>query len=298
VLSVFTSIKQPVCLSLHALQERVLRWLKPPTTFLVLGTFADLTRGKAELLAENALLRQQLIILRRQVKRPTYRKTDRLLLVFLARMVRTWKQALFLAQPETLLRWHRELFRLFWKRKTKACARKPRLSPETIALVKEMVRKNRLWGAERIRGELLKLEIRVSKRTIQKYMKQVRPQRAPGQTWKTFLHNHAAEVWACDFLQVTDLFFRPLFAFFLIELKSRKVIHVHVTRSPTDPWVAQQLREATPYGQTPKYLIRDNDRKFGQHFARVAATSGINVLRTPYRTRAARMPSVNAFWGA
>ena len=85
-------------------------------------------------------------------------------------------------------------------------------------------------------------------------------------------------------LQVTDLFFRSFFAFFIIELKSRKVIHVGVTRSPTDPWVAQQLREATPYGQTPKYLIRDNDRKFGQHFARVAATSGIKVLRTPYRT--------------
>jgi transposase InsO family protein len=96
-------------------------------------------------------------------------------------------------------------------------------------------------------------------------------------------------VWACDFLQVTDLFFRPLFAFFIIELKSRKVIHVHVTRAPTDPWVAQQLREATPYGQTPKYLIRDNDRKFGQQFARVAMTSGIKVLRTPYRT-----PQANA----
>jgi putative transposase len=98
------------------------------------------------------------------------------------------------------------------------------------------------------------------------------------------LRNHAAEVWACDFLQVTNLFFRPLFAFFLIELTSRKVIHVHVTRSPTDLWVAQQLREATPYGQTPTYLIRDNDRKFGPNFARVAATSGIKVLRTPYRT--------------
>jgi putative transposase len=94
---------------------------------------------------------------------------------------------------------------------------------------------------------------------------------------------------ACDFLQVTDLFFRPLFAFFIIELKSRKVIHVNVTRSPTDPWLAQQLREATPYGQTPTYLIRDHDRKFGQQFAQVATTSGIKVLRTPYRT-----PQANA----
>jgi putative transposase len=138
----------------------------------------------------------------------------------------------------------------------------------------------------------------LGKRTIQKYMRHVRPKRARGQNWKTFLRNHAAEmsgVWACDFLQLTDLFFRPLFAFFIIEIKSRKVMHVNATRSPTDPWVAQQLREATPYGQTPTYLIRDNDRKFGPHFARVATTSGIKVLRTPYRTRAGRMPSVNVF---
>src|SRR5712692_4020629 len=93
----------------------------------------DLARGKSELIAENALLRQQLIILSRQVKRPAYQKTDRLLLVLLARMVRTWKQALFLVQPETLLRWHRELFRLFWKHKSKAHSRKPRLSLETIS---------------------------------------------------------------------------------------------------------------------------------------------------------------------
>jgi putative transposase len=284
VLSVFFLIKRRVCLSLQALQECVLRWLKPPTASLVLGMFADLTRGKAELLAENALLRQQLIILRRQIKRPVYKKSDRLLLLLLARMVQTWKQALFLVQPETLLRWHRELFRLFWKHKSQAQAKKPRLSPEIIALIKEMAATNRLWGAERIRGELLKLDIRVSKRTIQKYMRQGRPKRARGQTWKTFLRNHAAEIWACDFLQVTDLFFRPLFAFFIIELQSRKVIHVNVTRLPTDAWVAQQLREATPYGEKPRYLIRDNDSKFGPSFARVATTTGIKVLRTPYRT--------------
>ncbi len=82
-------------------------------------------------------------------------------------------------------------------------------------------------------------------------------------------------------LQVMDLFFRPLFAFFIIELQSRKVIHVHVTRTPTDLWVAQQLREATPYGERPRYLLRDNDRKFGPSFARVAITTGIKVLRTP-----------------
>jgi putative transposase len=174
VLCVFFSIKQRVCFCFHVLQERVLRWIKPPMTSLVFGTLADLTRGKAELLAENALLRHQLIILRRQIKRPAYRKTDRLLLVLLARMVRTWKQALFLVQPETLLRWHRELFRVFWKHTSKVRAGMPRLSSETISLIQEMAANNRLWGAERIRGELLKLDIRVSKRTIQKYMKHTR----------------------------------------------------------------------------------------------------------------------------
>ncbi len=295
VLHILPSIKQQAWLRFHALQERVSRWIKPPTTFLVLGTSADLTRNKAELLAENALLRQQLIILRRQVKRPVYRKTDRVFLVFLARMARTWKQALFIVQPETLLRGPRELFRVFWKHTSKARASKPRLSHETITLIREMSANNRLWGAERIRGELLKLNIGVSKRTIQKYMKQIHPNRVRSQSWKTFLRNHAAEVWACDFLQATDLFFRPLFAFFNTLLKSRKVIHVNVTCSPTDQWVAQQLREATPYGQTPTYLIRDNDRKFGPNFARVATTSGMKVLRTPIRTLASRMPSANAF---
>jgi len=265
----------------YALSARLTRWTKPLTSSLPLQTLADLGRSKSELVAENTLLRQQLIILKRQVKRPACPKTDRLLLVLLARLVRTWKQALFIVQPDTLLRWHRELFRLYWKRKSKTTSHTPRVAAETVALIREMATNNRFWGAERIRGELLKLGIRVCKRTIQKFMRGVRPRQPRGQQWSTFLRNHAAQVWACDFLQVTDLFFRPLFAFFLIELKSRKVIHVGATRSPIDTWVAQQLREATPYGLAPKYLIRDNDSKFGPCFARVAKTSTIKILKTP-----------------
>jgi putative transposase len=180
------------------------------------------------------------------------------------------------------LRWHRQGFRLFWKHKSKAAADTPKVTGETIALIKDMAKNNRLWGAERIRGELLKLDMHVCKRTIQKDMRGVRTPRPTGQKWLMFLHNHGGEIWACDFLQVTDLFFRSLFAFFIIELKSRKVIHVSVTRSPTDAWTAQQLREATPFGHTPKYLIRDHESKFGSCFARVAATSGIKILKTPY----------------
>jgi len=215
------------------------------------------------------------------VKRPPLTRTDRILLVLLARLVRTWPQALFIVQPDTLLRWRRELFSLVWKRKSKTVSHTPKVAAQTIALIRQMATQNRLWGAELIRGELLKLGIHVCKRSIQKYLRGVRTPQPPGQTWATFLRTHAAQVWACDFLQVTDIFFRPLFAFFLIELRSRKVIHVGVTRSPTDAWVAQQLREATPYGQAPKYLIRDNDSKFGSCFARVATTSAIEILKTP-----------------
>lgn len=236
---------------------------------------------RSELLAENALLRQQLIILSRQVKRPACAKTDRVLLVVFARATRSWKQALLIVQPETLLGWHRHLFRWYWKRRSTPATRKPKITAETVALIQAMARDNRLWGAERIRGELLKLGIRVAKRTIQKYMHQGRA-RPSSQTWSTFLHNHAAEVWACDFLPITDLLFRSLFAFFIIDLKTRKVIHVGVTRHPSDAWVAQQLREATPYGQAPRFLIRDNDSKFGPLFARVADGSGIKILKTPY----------------
>ena len=152
-------------------------------------------------------------------------------------------------------------------------------------MIQEMARDNRLWGAERIRGELLKLGIHVCKRTIQKYMRPVRTTRPRGQRWGTFLQTPAQQIWACDCLQVTDLFFRSLFVFFMVDLHSRKVIHVGVTRSPTDAWTAEPLREATPYGQGPKYLIRDRDGKFGSGFARVAATSGIKILKTPYHTK-------------
>src|SRR3989440_3277987 len=280
---VFTSLQQLKVCCLHALSSRFTRWTKPLRTSLPLSTLTDLGRSKSQLIAENALLRQQLIVLRRQVKRPPITRTDRILLVLLARLVQTWQQALLIVQPDTLLRWHRELFRLVWKHKSKAHAHQPKVASETIALIRQMAKENRLWGAERIRGELLKLGIHVCKRTIQKYMRHVRTQQPGGQRWSTFLRTAAAQIWACDFLQVTDLFFRPLFAFFIVELQSRKVIHVGVTRSPTDAWVAQQLREATPYGQAPKYLIRDNDSKFGSCFARVATTSAIKVLKTPYQ---------------
>ncbi len=275
----------------HALNHRLLTAIQPSSTRLIVATLADLPRTKGALIAENALLRQQLIVLQRSVKRVHCTPTHRALLVVLARCVQAWRQTLLIVQPETLLRWHRQGFRLLWRRTSRASpsTARPKVAPETIALIKEMAAANRLWGAERIRGELLKLDISVAKTTIQRYMRQARTPRTSGQTWAIFLRSHATDIWACDFLPVTDLLFRQLYTFFIVELASRRVVHVAVTRHPTDEWVAQQLREATPFGQHPAYLIRDNDSKFGPTFARVAADSRIEILRTAYRA-----PKMNA----
>jgi putative transposase len=154
--------------------QHLLQWTRPTSRSLLAGIFTDLASTKSELIAENALLRQQLIILRRQGKRPTCTRTDRFLLLLLARVVRNWKQTLSIVRPETLLTWHRQAFRWHWRHRSKAASRKPKIAAETITLIQTMALNNRLWGAERIRGELLKLGIRVSKRTIQKYMRQKR----------------------------------------------------------------------------------------------------------------------------
>jgi len=229
-------------------------------------------------------LRQQRIILARTTKRPRLSRTDRPLLVLLASRVRFWRPALLIVQPETLLRWRRTGFRLLRRwRSAVGRRRPPGLAPDTIALIERMGRENRLWGAERIRGELAKLGIRASKRTIQKYLRRARPPRPAGQSRRAFLRNHAGETWACDFLQLTDLLFRPVFALYIVELGTRRVVHVGVTRSPTGPWTAQQLREATPEGTRPRFLVHDHDAKYGPAFDRLAAASGVEVIRTPVR---------------
>ncbi len=269
----------------QALRRRLAATTKPATTRLVAGALTDLVRDKPELIAENALLRHQLLVLRRRVTRPRCSPADRALLVLLASRARAWRQALLLVQPDTLLRWHRQLFRGFWPRESRAAvsARQPKVSAETIALIREMAAANRRWGAERIRGELLQLDVRVAKWTVQQYMRAARPARRAGQSWATFLKNHADDTWACDFLPVTDALFRPVYAFFIIALGTRRVVHAGVTRHPTDAWVAQQLREATPFDQRPTYLIRDNDRKYGRTFAQLAEARGITELRMAYR---------------
>ena len=166
-------------------KQHLKQWTKPVAAPLVTGALSDMTRSRADLIAKHALLRQQLIVLKRQVKRPQLTNGDRLRLVLLARCTRCWRQALLIVQPDTLPRWHRDLFRRYWRRKSRHKKRQPRVAHETIALIRRMAKGNRLWGAERIRGELLKLGIRVSKRTIQKYLPKVR--RKSSQTRGCFL---------------------------------------------------------------------------------------------------------------
>ncbi|MFZ0534543.1 MAG: integrase core domain-containing protein [Anaerolineales bacterium] len=257
--------------------------VKPATLSLFAGTLSDMARSRTDLIVENALLRQQLIFLNRQVKRPQLTHRDRFLLILLARCTGFWKQALHILQPDTLLRWHRELFRFYWRRKSRHKQDKPKISPETIELIRKMAKENRLWGADRIRGELLKLDIQVCKRTIQKYLPKAGITPNPSQTWATFLKNHAKDIWACDFTVVYDWLFRAYYIFVVMELKTRRIVQVAVTQSPSDEWTAQQLREATPWGKGPKYLLHDRDSKYGIRFSSVAAGSGIAELRTPYR---------------
>ena len=193
------------------------RWARPAARARAVGTGGDLLRRRAQLLAENAFLRQQVLVRRRGGARSAVGPADRTLLVLLAGRVRTWRQALLLVQPETLLHGHRAGFRARWRRKSRPGPGRPPLAGETVALIRRIADENPLWGAERSRGELQQLGSRVAKRTSQRYLRGAGAPRPRGQTWATFLRAHAAEIWACDFLPVTGLLCRPRFAFFVIE---------------------------------------------------------------------------------
>ena len=173
---------------LRSLGNRLEKWLfgylRPTPAMPVLVTLGDLARSRTELIAENALLRHQLGILHRQVKRPQLTKGDRVGLLFWASRLSHWRQALLIVKPETLLRWHREGFRLFWRWKTRARKVRPRLPQPTIDLIRRMATDNQLWGAERICGELLKVGIYIAKRSIQKFLRLLRPKPAPSQSWR------------------------------------------------------------------------------------------------------------------
>jgi putative transposase len=191
---VISRLRSSISNFLNATKQRLRNRVKPDNYALTTNVLTDLTRSRKELILENAFLRQQLIILDRQVKRPLARPRERVLLVALASRLRNWKQALLIVQPATLIRWHQVLFHWLWARISKPPKRggRPSLLKGLVDLIQRMAQENRTWGAERIRGELLKLGIQVAKSTILKYIELVRKPTAPDQPWLTFLHNHAS----------------------------------------------------------------------------------------------------------
>lgn len=186
-----TWLRRRVQHGINAIRIRASQWEKPRPLTLATGLAADLTRTRREFLLENALLRHQVLILNRPVKRPALTPLDCSLLVLLASRLRTWASALLIIRPETVLRWHWQGLRLLWRRKSAPRSRPSPLASATIDLIQQMARDYLLWGAERIRGELQKLGLRVSKRTVQKYMACGRSPWPSGQPWATSLRNHA-----------------------------------------------------------------------------------------------------------
>jgi len=198
-----------------------------------------------------------------------------------------WRSALHVAQPATVLAWHRRGFRLFWTWKSRHRTGRPGVPADVRALIREMSMANPLWGAPRIHGELQKLGISVSQSTVAKYVR--RSGRPPSQTWRTFLTNQASQIMAADLFVVPTLTFRLLFVLVTLAHDRRRIVHVAVTEHPTAAWTAQQLRNACSENEAPRYLLHDRDSVF----ADVATTiAGMNT--TAVRT-APRSPWQNAY---
>lgn len=235
---------------------------------------------RAALVAENLALRQQLIVLQRSVKRPQLRQSDRIFWSWLSRLWPGCRSALVIVQPETVVRWHREGFRLYWRWKCRKRAGRPPVSREIRDLIRRMASENPTWGAPRILSELLLLGHDVAESTVSKYMP--RQQKPPSQTWRTFLANHAHQIVACDFFTVPTVTFRVLYVFLVLRHDRRHVVHLNVTASPTARWAAQQIVEAFPFDAAPRFLLRDRDCIYSQEFSDRVEHMGIEqVLIAP-----------------
>lgn len=252
----------------------------------LLLTLPSLLRSDTALRAEILALRHKVTVLQRQLggRRVRLERTDWILWVWLLRLWGDWRNSLLIVQPETVLRWHRQGFRLHWR--WKSCPRgprRPRTSREIQELIRKMARGNPTWGAPRIRGELLMLGIRVSESTVSTYPP--RRRKPPSQSWRTFLANHLQEAIAVDFAVVPTVAFQILFVFVVLSLERRKVLHLNVTSHPSAQWTAQQIVEACAWKQAPSYLIRDGI--YGDTCRRRVASLGIAEIpiapRSPWQ---------------
>jgi len=249
-------------------------------------------RSRSQLAAENLFLRKQLALYReRQIKPRRADDATRVTLVMLSGMI-DWRAVLTIVQPATLIRWHRKGFRLFWRWKSKASGRPP-LPVDVQQLIATMARANVTWGEERIAAELrLKLGLRVSPRTVRRYMpKGGRPRnRLSSQRWSTFVRTHASAMLACDFFVTITVRFRTLYVFVVLEVGTRRIAHWNVTEHPTAEWTVQQFRAVVPGDQPERFLIHDRDSIYAAAVDSTVEAMGLTILKTPVRC-----PQANAF---
>ena len=240
----------------------------------VLAVLASPFKSKSRLEAENAVLRHQLIVLRRKVRgRAQLSNNDRWFFVQLYRWFPSIQKVLTIVQPETLVRWHRGGFRCYWRWKSRRRGGRSQIKSELRALIRQMSLENQLWGAPRIHGELLKLGFEVAQSSVAKYM--VKRRGPPSQGWRTFLRNHAPDLAAMDLFVIPTIGFRLLYGFAIVRLDRRDLVWINVTTNPTAEWVARQITEAFPWDGAPRYMIRDRDRIFGTVVTRRLRTIGI-----------------------
>jgi putative transposase len=251
--------------------------------FLLMALLRATVCDRSDLVAQNLLLRHQLAVLTRPTrKRRRLRAHDKLFWVLVRLVRRDWRRHLVLVRPETVVRWHRRGWCLFWRWRSRVRIGRPRVSPEVRDLIATIAREDPQWGAQRIRGALLKLGIAVSKASVQRYRRRG-PARPPSRSWRTFLRNHRPAIWAADLMTVQTLTFRTLYVLVFIDHARRELLHLNVTTSPTAAWVREQLIQATPWGRPPRYPVRDRDAVDGRDFLQRARGLGIETLLTPVR---------------
>ena len=255
----------------------------------VLAVLAAPFKSKCRLEAENAVLRHQLIVLRRKVQgRVRLTNNDRWFFIQLYRWFPSILKVLTIIQPETLVRWHRAGFRCYWRWKSHSRGGRPQIETDLRALIRQMSMENPLWGAPRIHGELLKLGFDVAQSTVAKYM--VKHWGPPSQGWRTFLRNHAPDIAAMDLFVVPTIGFDLLYAFVIVRLDRRNLVWINVTANPTAEWIARQLTEAFPWNEAPHYLIRDRDCAYG-----VVVTCRLRAMGIRDRPTAPASPWQNGF---
>src|SRR4051794_8609222 len=243
----------------------------------------DLFRARSSLEAEVIALRHQLNVLHRSTpKRPALKAFDRLIFMLLYRLAPTVLDAVTIVRPETIVRWHRAGFRTFWRWKSRRRPGRPKVPLEVRQLIREMSLANRLWGAPRIHGELLKLGIDVGQTSVAKYM--ARHRRPPSQGWRTFLLNHVDGIASIDLFVVPTILFRLLYGLLILRNDRRRILWLGVTAHPTAEWIARQVTEACGWESSPQYLVRDRDRVYGEAFTRRIRAIGIRDRPTAPRS--------------